>query len=222
MTGHASHHGVATHARAGGAADDLRVGIPPRQVLKLHGLTHLAPEPGLLLVSLRYIRKTVLTGRFAVYARLHWTTGKAVFVAEIDVPAHGTSVAVAGADGLEVAMGVEGDEQDAAARGEAIASWVQAAHPRPAQRTVWVPPDELATPRRIPDFARSVRLVASDPVTLTYEAIPEGGVAVATAPLFPEGAPLAVPPGAHAFRLAPLAPDPSPTLPLALVWELSL
>ncbi|MEQ9323032.1 MAG: hypothetical protein RIF41_27950 [Polyangiaceae bacterium] len=238
--GHSSHHGVGRHARAGGAVDSLSVG-GFSQVLKLHGLTDLAGAPGLLLVTLRYVSPTPLPpSGLAVVARVHWNTGKASFVAELDVPAGGAAIAVGGADGLEVELGVEAtgaqggapvgpDGPDAPGadeprlvhtRAEAIASWVDAAHPRPAQRTRWHAPGGLGEVVALPAFARAGRLLAPVPLSLTFHALPDAASPLATTLVTGPDVAVTVPVGAEGVSLVG-PPSPAST-PVASIWELCL
>lgn len=242
---HTSHVGVARHVRAGGSVE-FCPGQRPQHVLTLHSWDEHAAEPGLLLVTLACaLRGGQRRAPVEVFARLYWSTGKGQAEAEIDIPGGGTCVSIAGADGLEVMVGATTTDKDWRRTGDLVlrvdaqASWVQAAHPRPAQRTIRAVPGEL-TP--LPDFARrvSVQWPASDPgrvgATLAWWGHdPEGKPTTPMVALeVPEpGGSLPVPAGAELFTLhrggqSPSNDDAEPSrtgsrdTSILTVWELSL
>ncbi|KKN38327.1 hypothetical protein LCGC14_0754720 [marine sediment metagenome] len=165
-----------------------------------------AGEPRLLAVNLSLVHAEIAGSAVNVFARLVWTTGEGRHTAEVDVPASGTTLTVAAADGLEVFLIRQPSANLQEVRGVLSVARASSAAGSP-QRTVVTPVLPLVVDEVIPNWAKSVRTL---PDTLGALAAPAGrlqffafrGGAVLVDVIAPaDGASVPVPLGARFFRV---------------------
>lgn len=140
---------------------DLAVGASRSGVTRGGSLP--ATEPSMVLLSLSHDTPEAVADTLEIQVLVRWTTGGGTHTAEVDVPAGGVCVALAGADFESVTWEATGDSATRIAEVTSTLSIVGDGYPRPVQRTVALTfPAQSGVVVPIPKWARQLRLSVSD------------------------------------------------------------
>jgi hypothetical protein len=160
----------------GGQQHQIAVNASPQTILRVPNIGSAGDLPELLSVAMGYtVPGQGVAGAWAgtlyVSALVRWYSGGGKGEVLIDVPAGGTSIAVPGADGIEVQMYAEGSATFGGApliiSASATLGFARSPNARPAVRTTrHACPADTGVLVPIPAFARGVMISCSNPLAL--------------------------------------------------------